>query len=379
MTNKDTYSMNHKLVPVPTAVGETFKIIEEANTTVVTENLDDYEKEIEEKKIAAVIPISNKAPSRKPLVKLVSLEEKTFKVALNKLLQLQNIESFEAIVLLYEYMEIKKNFKIDKLTGTELLKFSGYKNKPTQSQRHRILNTILNHSTTIIDVLDPEATEKNRKNKNTEAGKVYRRFYFLKVNKIHYSNKNPDLIVALEDIEFLPEYINFSPIISRRYLPLEQLRKISKTNSTDKSRYFLTKICFKFASIKGKIVSFTLEECMNLGKFFHKDRNMQKSWKPIENALFLGIKQHLLKFKWIFRKPIELEINKDNLQVNSNGEIIIKGNDLFSPITLEKQYYKYIKSVILFRTYTLKYVIDLPFNIENQKPIKSIERVAPIC
>ena len=360
-----------KLTAVPTVVEETYKIVDEAKTNTLKNDINSLEQQREKQRLKqAVIPILNKTKQRQPLVKSISLECVTFKEVLDTILSLQDTESFWAIALLYEYMEIKNCFNIKKLTGTELLKLSGYKYNPNQKQRNRILSCILRHSNTKINILDPERTLKNYKNKKTEEGKSYKIFEFLKIKRVNYSKKNPDLIVSLEEIEFLPDYIEFLPIISRRYIPLEQIRKIPKRTSNDKARHFIIKICFKFASIKGDRLNLNIEQCMNLGKFNNRS-NMKYSkriWMPIERALNLGQEVNLLNFQWNLRKPSKNEIKRDKLEVNNEDKIKFNIGEKLNDVL-----YKYIQSVCIIRTYDLNYKIELPFKIDQVQPTNSID------
>jgi len=363
--NKDNF-MKHKLIALPTALEQAYKVVDEAKVDAIENDIDTLEQQkIERNQKQAFLPILNKTTQRKPLVKSVSLASETFREVLDTILSLQDTESFWAITLLYEYMEMKGKFKIDKLTGTELLKMSGYKQIPNQKQRDKILSRLLQHANTTVSVLDPERTSKNYKNKQTEEGMSYRNFVFLKIQRTNYSKKNPKLVVSLEGVELLPDYIDFLPVISRRYLPLEQIRKIPKRSPTDKARHFITKICLKFASIKGNSFSLNLEQCMNLGKFYNKSNLTAKRriWKPIARALKLGLELQLLDFTWDFRKPSQKELKKDTLKLDDNGYIIPPKEKFIESL------YKYIKSVTLVRVYELDYKIDLPFDLEKEKAV----------
>jgi len=362
---KQLSTMKHKLTPIPTALEQTYKVTDGAETNMIESDLEILEQELisNKKKRGANLPVINKTKQRKPLVKSVSLESETFRKVLDKILSLQDPESFLVITLLYEYMEMKKSFKIDKITGTELLKMSGYKSKPNQKQRDKILSCILQHSNTTISVLNPEKTSKNYKNKETEEGRSYRHFTFLRVKESNYSKTNPDLIVSLEGIELLPGYIDFLPAISRRYIPLEQIRKIPKRSTRDKGRHFITKVCFKFASIKGNSFDLNLEECMNLGKFYTSSTK-KRLWKPIIKALQSAQELQLLKFKCNLRQPTNKEIKRDRLKLDVNGIIIDSKKEINEIL------YKYIQSITFIRTYELDYKIDLPFDLEQEKAVK---------
>jgi len=262
-------------------------------------------------------------------------------------------------------MNNKKNFKIDKLTGTELLKLGGYKGI-RQIHRHRILERINNNSHQKITVLDPKQSVENYKNKNTNKGLVYKNYDLIRVKAIVYSKNDKRMIKELQGIEFLPEYIEHIHSISKRYIPMKAIRKIKKDNSKEKSRHFLYKICFKFAGIKKENFNLNLEECMNLGKFFNKNETSpRRKWKPIEKALIKGKEAGLIQFNWHF-KNVAKENNDEEIQNNLFQEI----DPEFNPNgTLKTNYYKYISSVDIIRNYPLNSpAIELPFNIEKEKP-----------
>ena len=126
---------------------------------------------------------------------MASLQQNTFTQALSSLLTIRNTEAFEALMLLYEHLEsLNNNYKADKITGTELLNLSGTKGI-NQEKRHTKLNLLLKQSSIRIKVLDPEKSLQNYKEKKKEGGLTYKIFDLLKINKITYSKKNPNLIV----------------------------------------------------------------------------------------------------------------------------------------------------------------------------------------
>ena len=366
MTGKNK---KHKLSGVPTAYEESQKVVDSKNIEKIKENIDILEKQRQRDELAILELSNTHRKSKVPLVDQLSIEQITYQQALQNLLNLKSTETLESIMLLYEYMEKQKTFKLDKLTGTELLKLGKYKGI-RQIHRNNILRRIESNLNLKIKVLDPEESIKNYKNKNTNKGLVYKYYELIKVDKVVYSKKNPKLIKELVGVEFLPEYIKHIHLISKRYLPLESIRRIDKDSSTDKSRYFLYKLCFKFAGMKKEECQFTLEECMNLGKFFSRsERNLKKKWKPIEKALIRARKLRLLQFKWTFKEIPDTERNK--FKTNLFGEIT--EGEYQEDETLKDEYYKYIKVVEIIRIYHLNAPqIDLPFALEKQKTIRKI-------
>jgi len=359
----------HKLSGVPTVYEETHKIIDKKDIKKIEEHTEEMEAMRKERDEKAILNLINKhGKSNIPLVEQLSLEHATYQEALKSLLSLKNHKTFETMMLLFEYMEKNKTFKLDKITGTELLKLGGYTGTK-QVHRDQILRRIDSHANLVIKVLDPQASIQNYKNKKANKGLEYKNVTLFKVSKVVYSLKNRNLITELRGIEFLPDYIEFLQNISRRYLPLESIRKIKKDSPTDKTRHFLYKLCFKFAGMSKMDCKLNLQECMNLGKFYNiKSQNLQRKWKPIEKALIKGKECKLLTYKWIFREVTEKEINKDNLIIDSVGQIII---DNLETIALEDKLYKYIQEVHIIRNYNLNAPqITLPFELENKKAIK---------
>ena len=170
----------------------------------------------------------------------------------------------------------------------------------------------------------------------------------------------------LEGVEFMPTYMDYFHNISKRYIPLQTIRMIPEERAQGKTRHFIYKLCFKFASIQQNEISFTLDECMNLGKFFNKsDRNLQRKWKPIEKALLQAKKLNLFDFEWVFNTPPNK--NKDQFSVNLFDEI---SNPKYSQDnTLQDEYYKHIKYVIIKRIYNLSnQPVDLPVKLEKIDP-----------
>ena len=190
----------------------------------------------------------------------------------------------------------------------------------------------------------------------------------MKIAEVIHSKTNPSLVKELVQVEFLPEYIEYLQQISRRYIPLETIRKIKKDNSTDKTRHFLYKLCFKFAGIKKNECILSLEECMNLGKFYNNaEHSLKRKWRPIEKALEKGKEYKLLNYTWIFREPTQNEINQDKLSVDLFGFIDVSSIGL----SLEDKHYKYIEQVQIVRAYHLTAPsISLPFNLEEAPAIK---------
>ena len=359
----------HKLSGVPTAYEETQKIIGNKNIKKIENDIEELEAERRQRDEKAILDLINDInKGQDPMVKMITIEEKTYQEALGSLLAIRNTEAFETMMLLYEYMEKNKTFKIDRLTGTELLRFSGTQ-FINQERRHHRLKLLLKQASIKIQVLDPERSIQNYRNKKTEGGLVYKIFDLLRIKRVEYSEANPDMIVGLEEIEFLPEYMEHFHSISKRYVPLETIRKIPEAKGTDKTRHFVYKLCFKLASIKGNDCTLNLEECMNLGKFFNKaERDTKRKWKPIEKALVRAKELGLIDFKWHFRELTENEKNTDNIRTNLFGEIEINYEGYK---TLNNEYYKYIESVTIHRNYNLNSEqIALPFALEQEKPKK---------
>lgn len=364
----------HRLSAIPTAYEETQKIIDSKNIQDIEDKLERLEVDRRKGDEEAILDLINThGKSKTPLVSKLSITQNTYSEVLNNLLSLRSPETFEAMMLLYEYMENKKNFTLDKLTGTELLKLGGYKGI-RQIHRHRILQKIDQNSGINIKVLNPEESVKNYNNKKTDKGLVYDKFELIKVKKVVYSKRNPKLIKELVGVEFLPEYMKYIRIVSKRYIPLEAIRKIEKESSTDKSRHFFYKLCFKFGSVNGNECELTLDECMNLGKFFNKEEHsIKKKWKPIEKALLRGKKLNLIDFQLQFRQITESEKQQDGIATNLFMEITQVPYNADG--TLKDEFYKYIKTVKIRRMYNLNAPkIDLPFTLEDEEPIKQKEK-----
>lgn len=371
--NKDK-DVSLKLASVPTVIDESRKIIDSKNRSdiqVLGNNIKNRElsrKELDKKAILELI--NNKTSTNFPLTRRMAIERATYQEALKNLVNLQDPEVLEAMMLLYEYMYKKKTFKLDKITGTELLKLSGHK-EIRQKHRHAILSKILKNRKVSIEILDPEKSIKNYKNKKTNEGLEYNFYDLLRIKTVVYSKADDETIVALKNIEFLPVYIEHIHKISKRYLPLESIRKIPKNNSQDKSRHFIYKICFKFASMKGRECELNLEECMNIGQFFSRnDRAIARKWQRIEKALLTAKNLDIINFDWTFKLPTSKQIKKDNLEVNNFNEII---NPSYSEDgKLNDIFYKYIDTVIIRRAYSLNQkTIILPIEIEEKEPTKS--------
>ena len=338
----------HKLSPVPTTIEESQKIIDSKDTEIIENSIEDLEKVRLEKDEKAILNLVNThSQAELPLVESLSIEQKTYQEALKNLLSLRNPETFEAVMLLFEYMNKNNSFEIKRLTGIELLKLAGSQ-EIRQKHRDKILRRIKSISNTTITVLNPEKSLKNYKNKKSEKGLVYKHFTLIKVSETVYSKRNEKLIVELRDIKFLPEYIEYIHKISRRYIPLETIRKIPKKTGENKTRHFLYKLCFKFAGMKNNQCELNLEECMNLGKFYNKGENsVKRKWKPIIKALEAGKQANLIDYHFIIK---ETEEQKQQ----------IKEED-----------YKTIEKIIITRFYPLNAPqLKLPFEIEEKEPSK---------
>ena len=124
------------------------------------------------------------------MVKMITIEEKTYQEALGSLLAIRNTEAFETMMLLYEYMEKNKTFKIDRLTGTELLRFSGTQ-FINQERRHHRLKLLLKQASIKIQVLDPERSIQNYRNKKTEGGLVYKILTYSESKELSIPKQTP--------------------------------------------------------------------------------------------------------------------------------------------------------------------------------------------
>ena len=361
-------SKQHKLSGVPTAYEETEKIFNSKDIDIIKYKTAELEEDRRKSDGIAILELVNDIKAGKnPMVKMASIKEQTYQQALGSLLSMRSTEAFEIMMLLYEHMEQNSSFKIDAITGTELLNLSGAKSI-NQEKRHSKLKLLLEQSAIKIQVLDPEKSLQNYQNKKDEKGLVYKIYDLLRIKKVVYSEQNPNLIVRLEDIEFLPEYIEHFHTISRRYIPLETIRYIPEAKGTDKSRHFIYKLCFKLASIKNTELALTLDECMNLGKFLNKgERALNRKWKPIERALIYAKDLGLISFSWKFRKAKATERKKDSLNVDLFGYIGLADYDDSGKIN--NKYYKYIEKVLVTRLYNLRADhIKLPFNLEKEEP-----------
>ncbi|WP_236870160.1 hypothetical protein [Candidatus Bandiella numerosa] len=365
MTNKKP---KHKLSGIPTAYEETNKLISSKKIENIHEKIDELEVYRRKKDENAILEILNEAAKGKsPLVKLATIETNTFQEALTCLLSIRNTETFEVMMLLFEYMENHTTNKVEKLTGTELLRLSKVK-KITQEMRHQKLNLLLNQASVRIKALNPQKSLENYKNKKTDKGLVYELFDLIRIRRVVYSKLNPEIIVRLEGIELLPNYLEYKHLISKRYLPLQTIRNIPERRGSDKSRHFIYKLCLKFASVKKETITLNITECMNLGGYMKRDdRNIKKKWKPVEKALLQGKKIGLIDFHWLFKEPSDAEKSLFNLTLFgeiSNGKYNEDGS-------LYEQYYKYIKEVQIKRLYDLGSSINLPFDIEKVTPKKA--------
>lgn len=366
----------HEMIPVPTAYEESEKIIDRKDVSIITQEIEKRELERYRKDQEAILMLlNNESYSKFPLVDKIALEQATYEEAIKNLVSLKNTEILETMMLLYEYMGQKKTFKLDKITGTELLKLAGY-TQIRQKHRSSILEKILLNSHSKLSILKPEKSIKNLKNKSTEKGLVYQHYDLIKIKETVRSKKNPNLIVELTGVEFLPEYINHIHKISKRYLPLKTIRKIPKECRDDKSRYFLYKLCFKFAGMKKNFCQLDLDECMNLGKFFNKrERSMMRKWQPIEKALIRAKQANLIDYRFIFREVSKNEIKKDNLIVNTLNEIEIPEFDEENGV-LKTKFYKYIHSVSITRIYDLQApIMELPYELEKTEPTKDFSHI----
>lgn len=357
----------HKLSGVPTAYDETQKILHNKDIGKIEAGIEGLEAERRARDEEAILELLNDHNQGKnPIVKMATLQEETFQQALGSLLAIRNTEAFETIMLLYEHLEsLNSNYKADKITGTELLRLSGTKGI-NQEKRHTKLNLLVKQSAIKIKVLDPEQSLKNFKNKGQEGGLTYKIFDLLKISKVTYSKRNPDLIVKLEGVEFLPSYMEHFHLISKRYVPLQTIRKIPEEKAQGKTRHFIYKLCFKFAGMQKNEAVLSLDECMNIGKFFNKsERNLKRKWKPIEKALLKARELNLFDFEWIF-KPLP-EHEKGNYSTNLFGEIQDPAYN--EDGTLLEDYYKHIASVSVHRVYNLNAPsLSLPVDLEKVPP-----------
>jgi hypothetical protein len=368
---KKTPNQKHKLSGIPTVYEETHKIIDSKTFDQV--NIDKMEYDRNKRHEKAILNLINKhGKSKIPLVEKLVIQQETYHEALNNILSLRDHETFETMMLLFEYMEKKKSFRIERLSGTELLKLGGYSGT-RQVHRSRILKRIENHAGAFIKVLDPEKSIMNYKSNHKDKGLVYKIVHLIKIEEVVHSIRNPSLVKELVNVAFLPEYIEYLQQISRRYIPLETIRKINKESSTDKTRHFLYKLCFKFAGIQKNECNLTLDECMNLGKFYNKSEvSLKRKWQPIEKALNKGHLFKLLSYQWIFRDPSPHEIIRDDLKVDLFRSI----DQSFIKTPLEEKYYKYIDKVRILRAYHLASPkLNLPFDLENEEAVKSSKNI----
>lgn len=328
----------HSLSGIPTIYEEIHKIIDVNRCNKKYVDDKNYQK-------TALIFINHKSKTDFPLLKNVTIQGITYAKALDIVISLKSHKNFETMMLLFEYMEQNRSFKIEKLSGTELLKFANHKGI-RQIHRSRILTRIAENSKVTAQVLDP----KKSKNTPKQEELAYKVTSLITIKEIVYSKQNPYLIKELIDIEFLPQYIQHFKHISRRYIPLATIRKVNTHASSDKTRYFLYKLCLKFASSRKRVLDLSLRECINLGEFYNETRqSIKRQWKAIEKALAKAEKLELIMYTWVFREDAPGKIQPD-ITSNSYNEV-----EYFSANKVLKEgEHQYITKVRVLRKYALE-------------------------
>jgi hypothetical protein len=292
-----------KVTPVISAFNVLQKLINNKNVDESKKNFSNMS--LTEPSNASLVKISfNNSISRaeSPLVKEFTITAENYDLIFAKLLEVQDLETQEAIKLLYLYMAEKKNFNLDVIDGKELLELGGY-SRIRKEEIDKVLRCVLRYLGMVVTVLDPNVETKKRGKKEV-IYRQYSHFTVLNVGKTHTreekSKDGRELIYKLTDVKFMDGYMNYIDSVSRIYIPLKSIVNVPKISSKDKRRNFINNICEKFSYVRSEVLSKTLEECMEIGGFVYKmwSKNKAKAWKPIESALLQAQDMNLIKFEW---------------------------------------------------------------------------------
>ncbi len=373
MSNENTVNNEENIIkknndievtPVVTAFSVLQKIIRHKDPKELESNLQ-YLAEDRERDDSNLVSLSfknkmSKAPQ--PIVKDFKITAEDYTQIFNKLLEIQDTETAEAMRLLYQYMSERKSFNLDRINGRKLLEMGGFKDIRPESI-DKVLRLILRYTNITMTTLDPVKTKEIRsRNKKNQSDNIYKNFTVLQVKEFRtrekHDKENKELLLELSDVKFMDGYMDFINEVSRSYLPMKTINKIPKVSAKDKRRYFIGNICDILSALTYKpyIIKKNLLECMDIGGF-HNNRwksEKRKAWKPIEVSLVEARKQKLLDYKWIFREIKEYEAEKDKILIDDKGgiqKVEFKNQKTF--VLLDK-YYKYIEAVEIERLYITK-------------------------
>ncbi len=174
-----------EVTPLVTAFSYLQKIIQNKKTDKLEKNLDHLEEE-RKKEGYPIVSLSFRndlSRATSPLIKDFEITAESYTQIFNKLLEMQDTETAEAMRLLYQYMYEKRSFNIERLDGRKLLETGGYKDIRAEDI-DRILRLILRYINITLTILDPVKTKKAREDKKSKVNTIYKNFTVLQVKEL---------------------------------------------------------------------------------------------------------------------------------------------------------------------------------------------------
>ena len=247
-------------------------------------------------------------------VKKITIEED---IALGKFLEkiitLGSSQGLICFMMLYQYMYDHNLLgkEIERLTGQEIIdhlyREKSYKLKP--KNRTTLLSSIIQLSGLTFCLESQEVTEKIRKKRGFETDKGFKHFTLLKVEE-HTETKDGKYITSIGGVSIMKDFINlWYKKISRLYIPLEDILKISSDHNGDHRRGFNLSLALRQAELGNKkdTLEWTLEQCINVGQWQPDPKERSRIWNQIIESLNAGKKQGLIDYHFSYKanKPAQ--------------------------------------------------------------------------
>lgn len=237
---------------------------------------------------------------------------------LEKIITLGSSQGFVAFMMLYQYMYDNQLLgkEIEELTGQEIIdhiygdKSYRLKNKNKQ----RFLSCLIQLSGLQFYMKNFERTIEIRKKPGSEENFIFKNFTLMKVKETE-TLSDEKTIVAIRGVSIMKDFINlWHKKMSKLYIPLEDVLKISRDHNGDHKRGFNLAVALRHAELgcDNDTIEWDLNYCLNAGQWRPAKKEKSKAWRQIIESLEEGKKQELLDYTLIYypNKPQKLRYIK---------------------------------------------------------------------
>jgi hypothetical protein len=242
-------------------------------------------------------------------VKLITLDESsTLGTFLNKIITLGSTQSFVCFMMLYQYLYDKNLLgkEVEKITCQDVInhiyKDKKYTLKPKDKQA--FFKSILHLSGLKFYIKNPKRTEEIQREAFSGHDVIFSSALLVKVKEIQTA-ADESTIKCLRGVSIMKDFVDlFYKSLSRLYIPLEDILKISSDHNGNHKRGFNLSLALRHAELgsKNDSLEWTLEQCLNVGQWKTNPKFKNRAWAIVIASLEAGKSQELIDYKLVYYK-----------------------------------------------------------------------------